>query len=47
MEVCELKESKPDYNTKSRGDALCPKCKEWELNEMGICNHCDYREPSK
>jgi hypothetical protein len=28
----------------TRQDRQCPKCKEWELNEMGICNHCDYRE---
>ena len=29
----------------TRQDRQCPKCKEWELNEMGICNNCDYREP--
>jgi hypothetical protein len=31
----------------TRDDKQCPKCKEWELNEMGYCNHCGYREPSK
>jgi len=33
--------------TDARHDRQCPKCKEWELNEMGYCNHCGYREPSK
>lgn len=33
--------------TDSRDDRQCPKCKEWELNEMGYCNNCGYRVPSK
>jgi hypothetical protein len=38
---------KSEFRTNSRQDTQCPKCKELELNEMGYCNHCGYREPSK
>jgi len=39
-----MESSKDDRFTKGRQDRKCPKCGEWELNEMGICNHCGYRE---
>jgi hypothetical protein len=38
---------KREFGADTRYDRQCPKCKEWELNEMGICNACGYREPSK
>ena len=33
--------------TDARHDRQCPKCKEWELNDMGICNVCGYKEHSQ
>jgi ribosomal protein L37E len=42
-----LKESAADHFTKGRYDRQCPKCGEWELNDMGICNHCGYQKFTK
>jgi hypothetical protein len=39
-----LEPAEGTHFTRGRQDRQCPKCKEWELNEDGICNRCGYRE---